>query len=553
MLSHLKIQNYALIDELDISFTNGLTIITGETGAGKSILLGALGLIIGQRADIGSLQDKTRKCIVEATFNLKGYKLNGLFTRNEIDYADQTIIRREINPEGKSRTFINDTPVTLVLLKDFGEHLIDIHSQHETLTLNNSAFQLNLVDVYAGNEQLLSAFQTDFKLFRKQQQVLAAMIEKEVQSKKELDYLQFQYNELEEANLKHGEQPMMEQELATLSNAEEIKLNLSKAHFALNDNEKNIISSLNEVKTIINNLSKFNPSISELNTRLSSLLIELKDIAVEIETIEQNVIYDPKRIEDLNIRLDRIYHLQNKHNVKEIEELLVIYDNLGKQLTDINSLEAEIVELKKSLSVIEKSLIKQAIQLSENRLAAIPKIEKEIKKMLAELGMMNGELKINRIGLSGNELNSTGIDKVTFLFSANKGSELKELNKVASGGELSRLMLSLKALIAQLTSLPAIIFDEIDTGVSGDVANKVGLIMAKMAKAMQVITITHLPQIASKGNAHLFVYKEEKNKKTYTRIKLLDKNERVLEIAKMLSTQNPTHAAINNAKELLNT
>ena len=551
MLYHLSIQNYALIDELDISFSDGLTIITGETGAGKSILLGALALIIGQRADTGSLQDKTRKCIVEGTFKIKGYKLTNFFNQNEIDYADETIIRREINPEGKSRAFINDTPVTLNLLKELGERLIDIHSQHETLTLNDSSFQLELVDVYAGHQELLIAYKNEFKLFKQEQQKLNALIEKEVQSKKDQDYFQFQFNELEEANLKSGEQLEVEQELETLNNSEEIKSSLSKAHAALNGGEQNVLTTLTGVKSYVAGMAKYNTAIHELNERLSSSLIELKDIANELENVEQDVNYDPKRIEELNIRLDVIYRLQKKHNVQVVDELLDIKENLSKKLSDINSLETEIEKLKKYLSGLEKSLRQQAEKLSKNRLSAIPKIEKEIKKMLADLGMPNADLKIDHTLLPAQEFNSTGIDKINYLFTANKGGTLKELHKVASGGELSRLMLSLKSLIAQLTALPAIIFDEIDTGVSGDVANKVGLIMAKMAESMQVLTITHLPQIASKGNAHLFVYKEEKAKKTYSQIRKLNREERVIEIAKMLSTQNPSDAAIKNAKELL--
>jgi len=551
MLNNLNIQNYALIDELEISFPANLSIITGETGAGKSILLGALGLIIGQRADTGILQDKTRKCIVEAGFKIKDYKLNSFFKENELDYADETIIRREISPEGKSRAFINDTPVTLNLLKELGEKLIDIHSQHETLTLNNSSFQLELVDVFAAHEKLLDDYKSEFQLFRQQQALLNGLVERETQSKKDLDYFQFQFNELDEANLKADEQSGIEQELETLNNSEEIKLNLSKATQGLNGGEQNIVVSLNEVKIMVANMAKYNSSIKELSDRLNSSLIEIKDISNELETLEQDVSHDPKRIEELSLRLDNLYRLQNKHHVKTTQELIEIRNDLEKKLKEIGSLEADIERLKKEISAIEKSLRAKADKLSKNRQAAIPKIEKEIKKTLSDLGMPNAELKINQSVLPGNELNSTGADKINYLFSANKGGELKELHKVASGGELSRLMLSLKSLIAQLTSLPAIIFDEIDTGVSGDVANKVGLIMSKMAESMQVITITHLPQIASKGLSHFFVYKEEKNKKTYTQIKKLNKEERVVEIAKMLSTQNPTDAAIKNAKELL--
>ncbi|MBN8696821.1 MAG: DNA repair protein RecN [Bacteroidetes bacterium] len=549
MLKHLSVQNYALIDQLEVEFADGLTIITGETGAGKSILLGALGLIAGSRADIQSLQDKSKKCIIEAAFNIKGYALNDFFNEHELDYEAITTIRREINPEGKSRAFINDTPVTLNQLKDLGERLIDIHSQHQTLSLNGADFQLSVVDAFAKHESLLNEYKTEYKNFRSLEKQLNELIEKEAQAKKDMDYFQFQFNELEDANLKAGEQAALEQELETLNNAEDIKLNLSKAAFGLSGGEQNLLSSLNEVKNILNGLSKFKPEIAELNTRINSSYIELKDISNELEALEQEILYDPKRIEILNDQLDAIYRLQQKHQVKTIEELIAIKDELSNKLLDFSSLESEIEKVKALLERSDKTLSEKAKTISENRKKVIPKIEKEIGSLLSSLSMPNAQLKIEQKAMETYSAN--GIDKINFLFSANKGSEFKELNKVASGGELSRLMLSIKSLIAQLTALPTIIFDEIDTGVSGDVADKVGSIMNTMSGKMQVITITHLPQIASKGGSHLFVYKEDKNNKTYSNIRKLSADERVQEIAKMLSTGNPSAAAISNAKELL--
>lgn len=549
MLKNISVQNYALIDKLEVEFTDGLTIITGETGAGKSILLGALGLIAGNRADTQALQDKTKKCVVEANFNIKGYSLKEFFSENELDYEVTTSIRREINPEGKSRAFINDTPVTLNQLKELAEYLIDIHSQHQTLTLNGSAFQLSVVDAFADHQSTLDEYAEGFKKYKSLEKQLKELTEKESQAKKDLDYFQFQFNELEDANLKADQQLAMEQELETLNNAEDIKSNLSKAANGLSGGEQNLLSSLNEIKIILAGMAKFKSEINELSTRLSSAYIELKDISNELEALEQDIVYDPKRIEALTEKIDAVYRLQLKHQVKTIEELIAIKDDLSNKLLDFNSLEAEIEKISKELNSLQKSLMTLAKKMSSNRKKAIPKIEKEIASLLFSLSMPNAQLKAEH---SESEiLTANGLDKVSFLFSANKGSDFKELNKVASGGELSRLMLSIKSLIAQLTALPTIIFDEIDTGVSGDVADKVGSIMDKMAKNMQVITITHLPQIASKGQSHLFVYKEDKNNKTYSNIKKLNAEERIQEVAKMLSTGSPTAAAISNAKELL--
>ena len=549
MLKHLSVQNYALIDKLEVEFSDGLTIITGETGAGKSILLGALGLIAGSRADTQALQDKTKKCFVEASFNIKGYSLKDFFAANELDYETTTTIRREINPEGKSRAFINDTPVTLNQLKELAEHLIDIHSQHQTLTLNGSEFQLSVVDAFADHTDLIEEYAGDFKKFRSLEKQLNELIEKESQAKKDLDYFQFQFNELEDANLKGSKQAEMEQELETLNNAEDIKLNLSKAANGLTGGEQNLLSALNEIKILLASMAKFKPEINELSTRVNSAYLELKDIANELDSLEGDIVYDPKQIENLTQLLDAVYRLQQKHQVKTVEELIAIKDDLSNKLLDFSSLEAEIEKVKKELNALQKSLLIVAKKISANRKKVIPKLEKEIASLLSSLSMPNAQLKAEHT--ESEQLTKNGLDSISFLFSANKGSDFKELNKVASGGELSRLMLSIKSLIAQLTALPTIIFDEIDTGVSGDVADKVGSIMNQMAKAMQVITITHLPQIASKGQSHLFVYKEDKNNKTFSNIKKLTAEERVQEVAKMLSTGTPTAAAISNAKELL--
>ncbi|MBA3970848.1 MAG: DNA repair protein RecN [Bacteroidetes bacterium] len=549
MLKHLSVQNYALIDKLDVEFTSGLTIITGETGAGKSILLGALGLIAGNRADTQSLQDKTKKCVVEATFNIEGYSIKDFFEANELDHESTTSIRREINPEGKSRAFINDTPVTLNQLKELAEYLIDIHSQHQTQTLNGSTFQLSVVDAFANHTPILEEYAAGFKKFRLLEKQLQELTEKEAQSKKDLDYFQFQFNELEDANLIAEQQNAMEQELETLNNAEEIKSSLVKASFGLSGGEQNLISSLNEVKHLLSSIAKYKPEINELSTRLSSSFIELKDIANELDALEQDIVHDAGRIELLTQKLDTVYRLQQKHQVKTVDELIAIKNELSNKLLDFSTMEAEIEKASKELGTLQKSLMVISTKMNVNRKKAIPKIEKEIATLLSALSMPNAQLKVEH--QQSETIGINGLDKVNFLFSANKGSDFKELNKVASGGELSRLMLSIKSLIAQLTALPTIIFDEIDTGVSGDVADKVGSIMNKMSDNMQVITITHLPQIASKGQSHLFVYKEDKNNKTYSNIKRLSAEERVQEVAKMLSTGTPTEAAISNAKELL--
>jgi DNA repair protein RecN (Recombination protein N) len=551
MLSHLAISNYALIDKLEMSLPAGLTTITGETGAGKSILLGALGLILGQRADSAALQDKTKKCTVEATFQLEGAEVERFFREHDLDFDKSSVIRREITSEGKSRAFINDTPVNLNVLKELGTQLIDIHSQHETLTLNDSGFQLSVLDVFAKNEKPLQEYLIEYKIYREQEAKLKQLVETEAASKRDLDYFRFQWSELEESKLEAVEQEKLESEQKMLEHTEEIKSNLTKAGSILNGGEENLLSGLSEVRTILQGLTKYNPDFAVLAGRLNGAFLELKDLADEMETRESDLVYDPERVGEVTALLDGVYRLFQKHQVKTVSELIQLRDSLSLKLEGISSLEVEIAAIRKSLLDLHKKLVKRAGELALRRKEASPHVEKEIMKLLRQLGMPDAVLRVECLDLPPEQLNHSGMNLVNFLFSANKGSDPKTLNKVASGGELSRLMLSIKSLVATQSDLRTIIFDEIDTGVSGDVADKVGQIMEQIASSLQVITITHLPQIASKGNSHLFVFKETRGPKTYSQIKVLDKQERIQEIAKMLSTGTPGPAALKNAKELL--
>lgn len=549
MLKNILIRNYALIDELEIDLAKGLTIITGETGAGKSILLGALGLLMGDRADVTALYDPSKKCLVEGTFNLKDYDLKDFFLVHDLEYDVEIIIRREVNPEGKSRAFINDSPVTISVLKLISSRLIDVHAQHETLHLNEAAFQLHALDAVAETSELVAAYKLKFKLFKKNSEQLQSLQEQELKDKKELDYFNFQFNELDTAQLIPGQQAVLEAELETIENAEFIKGGLSNAYFVLAGADKSLIDALTEVKNTLAQLAKFNPSIATLNDRVQSSHIELKDIASELEALEGNIVHDPKKADIVQEKLDVIYRLQQKHNVKTIDELIILRTDLEHKITAIGSLEEQIKKLAMELETVQKHLADLAGKLTKKRAAAAPQFSKSVKETLTQLGMANAELNISMEQLK--EYKETGLDKVTFLFSANKGSDAQPLSKVASGGELSRFMLSLKSLLAKHTALPTIIFDEIDAGISGDIAAKTGSILEKMAATMQVITITHLPQVACKGKTHLFVYKQEQGKRTVTRIKQLNKEERVEEIAKMLSAGKVGEAALRNAKELL--
>ena len=550
MLQRLSISNYALIDTLEISFDKGLNILTGETGAGKSIILGALSLILGQRAESRYFFNQQKKCVIEGSFKIEGFHLKSFFEDNDLDYEAETVLRREISADGKSRAFVNDTPVNLNSLKALGEKLIDIHSQHATLEINDPEFQLLIVDSVAKHDELLNDYRTKFKAYKKSTSRLQQLIAESDKAKADLDYFQFQFDELEKAALSADEQELLEQELYALNNAGEIKKNLLSAYYLMNEGEASALIQLREAGHHLSSLEKFNPEITELHQRLNSTIIELKDIAAEIDTLEQRTHTNEARVEEINTRLSVIYNLQKKHRVNTIADLLAIQDELSDKIQQAVFGDEVIEKLNNQLAADKKELEQLATNLSANRSNIIPQIEKQVLETLAEMGMANSALKIDTSNTG--ELTKDGADHVRFLFSANKGHALAEMSKVASGGELSRLMLSIKSLVAQNTALPTIIFDEIDTGVSGEVANKVGQIMEKLADNLQVITITHLPQIASKGQSHYFVYKDDEGATTNTRIKQLNQQERILEIAKMLSGDKPGASALQNARELLN-
>jgi len=548
MLQKLSISNYALIDDLEIVFDKGLNIMTGETGAGKSIVLGALSLILGQRAESRYFFNQQKKCIIEGLFKIDDFHLKSFFEENDLDYEVETVLRREISADGKSRAFINDTPVNLTILKTLGEKLIDIHSQHATLEINNPAFQLMVVDAAAKHNALLESYRAKYSQYKKNNNRLKRLVEEGDKAKADLDYYQFQFDELEKAALVADEQEKSEKELYTLNNAEEIKRNLLSAGFLLQDSETAVLMQLREAMNQLASAGKFNADIEQLRERLNSTVIELKDIAAEIDNIEQSTFTNEARADEINNRLTIIYNLQKKHRVSSNAELLALQADLSEKIQQAVFGDEAIEKLHQQLTVQHKELKELAAQLSAGRAKAIPEIEKQVLDTLAEMGMANSALSIN---LTDTELEKDGANAVRFLFSANKGHALAEMSKVASGGELSRLMLAIKSLIAKYTALPTIIFDEIDTGVSGEVANRVGVIMQQLAQNLQVITITHLPQIASKGKAHYYVYKDDSDTATFTRIKLLNKDERVTEIAKMLSGDRPGESALQNAKELL--
>lgn len=549
MLKRLYISNYALIEELDVSFPGQLSVITGETGAGKSIFLEALGLALGNRADAGSLQNKAKKCIIEAEFDVKNYDLSDFFVKNGLDYENPVILRREINGEGKSRSFINDSPVTLTALKEIADNLIDVHSQHQTLLLNQTKFQLQLIDSFAGTTNDFELYKKSFKQLQEHKKQFEELEDKEKQAKKDLDYYQFLFNELNEFELDENDVKKLEEESETMENAEFIKSALSKTAGNLGGGENNLLSSIAQLKQQLQSITKFSNSYKELFDRINASHIELKDIYNELENEEGKLTFDPEKLNDINDKLDKINRLLKKHSVNSISELLKIKEEIEGKLQLFSSLEVEIEKLKKEITKTEASCKKQAKDISDKRKKSIGGIEKSIDSILNDLSMENAKFKIELKTKEG--LSPSGIDEISFMFSANKGGEFKELHKVASGGEMSRLMLSLKSVLAQKRALPTIIFDEIDTGISGDVANKMGNIFTQMAGKMQVISITHLPQIASKGQHHLFVYKNDDKEKTRSFIKALDKNERTVEIAKMLSTGKPTESAIKNAKDLL--
>ncbi len=550
MLLHLSVENFILIPKLEINVHKGFTCITGETGAGKSILVGALSLILGQRADTSVLRDKNQKCIVEGSFLIEGYNLNSIFEANDLDYEATSFFRREINPQGKSRAFINDTPVNLNVLKEIGERLVDIHSQHQTLELNDAAFQLGMVESYAGQPQTLVSYRKLFNEYNSLKSELDECILKEQQSVNEKEFLNFQFEELEKANLAANEQQEAEEELEILTHAEEIKTRTFSAIGILADDELNVSDKLSEIKQLLEQASRFSHYLLPLTERITGSLIEIKDIANELRAFSDGVHFDAERIEKLSLRLDMIYHLEQKHRVHSVAELVAIMNELSDKLFAIGSLETRIVEIKEALSKKESELLQVSNVLSGQRMAVIPTIETEMRNVLENLGMQSAIFKIKQETLA--YFSATGTDKITFLFSANKGGEIREIQKVASGGELSRLMLALKSLVLNRSLLPTVLFDEIDSGVSGDIAGKVGGIMRSMSKHMQVIAITHLPQIAGKADSHLLAFKEDGETSTVSSLRILSNEDRVNEIARMLSDETITESAKVTARELLN-
>jgi len=550
LLTHLSINNYALINELTIDFFSGLSIITGETGAGKSILLGALGLVLGNRADLSSLKDTSKKCVVEAKLSIANYDLENVFEELELDYDDFTIIRREILPSGKSRAFVNDTPVNLSALNDLKSLLIDVHSQHQTMQLSDADFQFSVIDALAKNGSIIATYKQGLQSLSKLKKELEKLEKNQQEAIKQYEYNLFLFNELEKAKLQIDEQQELEEKLDKLNNIEEIKLNLSEA-LAISVNEEIGIQSL--LLILENRLSKiapFSKEYQELSARITSIKIELDDIVVELEDANEHVEFDPIEAIQINDRLQLIYNLQKKHAVNSNPELLIVLEGLSEKVSQVENADENIKQKKKEIETVALELDVIASKISDARKKIIPNLQNELQVLLSDLGMVNARFSI-KITPTKNYF-SNGKDDLEFLFSANKGGNFGELKKVASGGELSRIMLSIKKILSENTQLPTIIFDEIDTGVSGEVSNKIAAIMQQMSKNMQVITITHLPQIAAKGSHHYKVFKEEINGETTTQLKKLTTEERVAEIAEMLSGKALSESAIIHAKELLN-
>ncbi|MBN2597678.1 DNA repair protein RecN [Labilibaculum sp.] len=549
MLQSISIQNYALITKLDIEFSDGFSVITGETGSGKSILLGALSLVLGQRAEVNVLKDKEQKCIIESSFSIERYQLEKFFADNELDYEKETLLRREILPNGKSRAFVNDSPVSVKILKELGFRLIDVHSQNQNLVIGSFEYQVGIVDTYAGNSEILKKYQECFDKFQKLKQELRKQEELAAKEKADLDYFQFQLEQLLDAKLVAGEQVEMEAELETLTHAEEIKSGLVKAYENLSEGEFPIVIQLKEARNAIAQIKNVFSDAESFFERLESAYIELNDLAQELDRSNESVELDPSRIEFLNQKLDAVYSLQQKHHVNSVEELIQIREELIQKVDKIVSGDDFIEDLKKQLKTQEELVLKSAEKLTDSRVKVIPAIEKTIVSQLVQLGIPNANFKIST--QIKEDFQYLGRDYLSFLFSANKNGQIEEVQRVASGGELSRLMLSIKYLISSSTALPSIVFDEIDTGVSGEIAAKMGTMMNKMAENIQVISITHLPQIAGKGKNHYKVYKADDELETYSNIVLLDQQSRIEELAKMLSGADLTQAALENAKVLL--
>lgn len=551
MLQSIHIQNYALIDRLDIDFTSGFSVITGETGAGKSIILGAIGLLLGQRADVKAIKNGASKCVVEAKFRIATYDMEAFFEENDIEYEpEECIIRRELSANGKSRAFINDTPASLAQMKVLGERLIDVHSQHQNLLLNKEGFQLNILDILAQDDKQLADYHRLYTTYKQVSRELEEFIVQAEKSRQDEDYIRFQLEQLEDADLKEGEQTSLEQEAETLSHAEDIKAGLYKAGQLIDGDESGGLSLVKEAMQTLQSVSRVYTPAQEWGERLNSCYIELKDISREISGAQEEIEFNPARLDFVNERLNLIYNLQQKHRVDSVEALIELTDKYRNQLNTITSFDETIAKLNKRKEDLYAQVLAQAAVLTECRSRSARQIEEQMQALLIPLGMPNVRFAVEMT--TRKEPDAKGMDSVTFLFSANKNGTLQNVASIASGGEIARVMLSLKAMIAGAVKLPTIIFDEIDTGVSGSIAEKMALIMQDMGKQnRQVISITHLPQIAARGIAHYKVYKEDTETGTNSHIRLLTREERVREIANMLSGSTLTEAALNNARALL--
>ena len=549
MLTALSIKNYALIDDLKVDFPEGFIIITGETGSGKSIMLDALSLILGKRADMSALRNKEEKCIIEAEFSLQNYEFQPLFQELDIDYDPQTIIRREILPSGKSRAFVNDVPATLEVLSRLGQVLVDIHSQHQTLALSDTSFQFAIIDAMANNKSLLTEYVQLHQLLKKEQKKLEELIEYQKNAKKEYDYNLHQLKELKSATLEEGILEELEESYEEASNIEDIKENVSESLYLLNDENIGILNNLRELKRSFSSLTEYKQLYRDLYERIESAFLELEDLASEISDIDESIEADPDNLEQISKQLNKIYSLQKKHSVATVEELIAIQQELEEAVSKTESVDIDLTKQKKIVEEHHTATLKKANQLHKVREKVIPALDKKLTNFMHELGMPNGRFSITLTATD--TFFANGNDELSFLFSANKGGDFGQLKKVASGGELSRIMLAVKAIMAEHTALPTIMFDEIDTGVSGEISQKMGDIMKQMSQNRQVFAITHLPQIAAKGAYHFKVFKEDSKGKTTTHLKLLTEEERITELSEMLEGKNSGASARNHAIELL--
>jgi len=550
MITSLSIKNYALIEKLSIDFSKGFSIITGETGAGKSIILGALGLVLGKRADLTSLKNKEEKCIIEAHFEISKYNLKEFFQTNDLDYEDDTIIRREILPSGKSRAFINDSPVNLQELQDLSLFLIDIHSQQQTQELSDEGVQFKIIDAIANNFDTILAYQQLLRTYKSDKSKLNALLKKQSDSGKEQEYNTFLLNELIAAKLKSGEQEELEADFEKLNNVEIIKESIDKSLVIANEEQFGVFHNLNEIKTSLQKIAAFSPEYQNLFDRITSVAIEFDDVSSELQNSSEKLLNDPEKLELTNQKLQLIYNLQKKHQVTSVDELIQIQVNLENAVLELGNIEEEIALLTKSLEEKVIELDAFAGTIHQNRLTAIPVLSSQLISILETLGMPNVRFKMEL--MPSETYFQNGKDELQFLFSANKGTDFGLLKKVASGGEMSRIMLAVKAILAQYSKLPTLIFDEIDTGVSGEIAIRMGEIMKEMSAKMQIFAITHLPQIAAKGDSHFKVFKSTVADDTQSELKLLSQEERIIEIAQMLSGANISDSALNHAKQLLN-